>query len=710
MVRDDPAREVYQLATRRFGNDDIYLIALESDDAFAPEQLETLRAIGQRVARLPYVRRAESLINAHDFRYDREAGYLDVGRLVSEIPRNPTALAALRERALTDPVYPKQVVSRDGRTAAINVSFRRVTDREFLEADLDARIRAIVAEEARSGQHFYFTGRPHVKTRAYELMVQDMLRLTPLAILAAALTTFLLTRSWRMVLLPLSACLTATLWTFAVLAWLEVPLNLVTIVLGPTLIALGGLYGIHVLGRFDVERQAGGSALELALRTLRYARLPVLVAGATTCVGFGALLLAHTLATSELGLFALFGVAALTLISLTGIPAVLALLPVGSGATVRGLHLDRLFAGWSRIVARRPTLILLVWLVVLASAIAALRHVVVDTDYLTFFDRGSQVRRDFAAIHHLLMGPVPLYVILDAGEEGAFREPGRLRKIESLQRRLEKLPAVHTTLSMVEPIRKLNRHLEGDDPTEERIPDSREAVSDLVFLIPKNQLRRFATPNHSAANIAVRTGELGSRAVRALETEIHSVLSAAEAKPDGAEAAVTGNAIVLNRSADRVALDQFRCVGFASLAIFVLLASTLRSARLGLLAMIPNWVPVLLFFGILGAGAAPLSLPTGLIGSLSLGVAIDDTVHLLVSYRRQRAKGTDPDRAIAGALQQVGRPLVITSVMLIAGFLVLTVSGFATIREFGLLTALTMALCLATDLALLPPLLARARL
>ena len=231
----------------------------------------------------------------------------------------------------------------------------------------------------------------------------------------------------------------------------------------------------------------------------------------------------------------------------------------------------------------------------------------------------------------------------------------------------------------------------------------------MVFLIPKADLRRFASSNHSAANIVVRTGEQGSRAVRALEREIRAVLDEPGLAPAGVETAVTGNAVVLNRSADRIALDQFRCVGFASVAIFVLLAVALRSPRLGLLAMVPNGIPVLLFFGVLGGGAASLSLPTGLIGSLSLGVAIDDTVHLIVSYRRQRQAGRGPEEAVAVALQHVGRPIVITSIMLIAGFLTITVSGFASMREFGALTAMTMAICLTSDLGLLPALLVKTR-
>lgn len=123
--------------------------------------------------------------------------------------------------------------------------------------------------------------------------------------------------------------------------------------------------------------------------------------------------------------------------------------------------------------------------------------------------------------------------------------------------------------------------------------------------------------------------------------------------------------------------------------------------------MAPNIAPVLIFFGVLGTGIAPLSLPTSLIGSIALGIAIDDTMHFLVAYRAQRALGRGPEPAVRHCIRSVGRPIVLTSIMLVVGFLMILISGFATLQEFGYLTAFTLAVCLATDLILLPALLIR---
>jgi predicted RND superfamily exporter protein len=283
-----------------------------------------------------------------------------------------------------------------------------------------------------------------------------------------------------------------------------------------------------------------------------------------------------------------------------------------------------------------------------------------------------------------------------------------LSALEQLQSELEAVPGVSQVLSSVDLIRMVNRAMNSGDEKHARIPDTRAALAEATFMLPKAKLRRFSTSNHSRANLIVRTGKSGSASVRALEARLRKVLENADL-PAGFTTGVTGNSILLNRSADGIARNQATQVGFAAGTILLLIIFVFRSVRIGLVSMVPNVVPVLIFFGILGVGVAPLSLPTSLIGSIALGIAIDDTMHFLVAYQARRSKGATPENAARACIKQVGRPIFMTSVMLVVGFLVIVASGFATLREFGVLTAVTMAVCLTTDLILLPALLVRTR-
>jgi len=709
----DPGTAAYRRAVLDFGDDEIFVIAMETDNVFTYENLSALRRLGRAIAKLPGVRSTESLVNVSIIRNDPERDLLEVRPLIQEIPREAAALAALRERALADPLLAKSVVSTDGRSAALNVRFHDWTDLELIRADVDGQLRALVAAEISGERRFYVAGRPHMKAAAHALMVRDLQRLMPLAVLVMALLLWIVTGSARGVIIPIGTVLIATLWTFGAMALWNVSLNLLTVVLGPVLIAVGSVYGVHILAHYEsaaLRAESSRAAADLMAATTR---APVLMAGASTVIGFGALLLTDIPAARELGAFAALGVTAVTLISLTGLPAFVALLPLrkrtdSPRAAAIGSRLDAALARLAHLASSRSRAVLAGWGLLCALAVALIPRIEIDTDYLTFFPEESRLRSDFAAVNALLAGAVPIYVVLSGEGSGTFSEPRNLRTLERVQGRFDGLAGVTHTLSVADLVRVVNRAVREGNPAEERIPDTLGEVAELMLVIPKSKCKPLSNVDHSRANLPVRTGEQGSAAVRSLVADLSTVLEEELTPP--LRATITGDTVLLNQSADRLAVHQARPVGVTAVAVFAIVALVFRSLPLAAVALIPNLVPVLLFYGLLGAGLAPLSLPTSLIGSIVLGIAVDDTVHFLTRYRAGRNAGLAPAEAVIDCGRRVGRPIAITSVMLFLGFLVVALSGFATLRQFGLLIGLTVAICLTTDLLLLPAALVRARI
>lgn len=716
---EDPTRDLYRRAVLEFGDDELFAIVMETrSGVFTHEHLTTLAALHDDIARLPGVRRVQSLADVVSFRFVAEEDWIEVGKLFDRVPESAEDLAALRERALGDPLMRRTVISEDGRSAGLSVRFHAMTDAEFLAAGLDERIETLLAEREHAELRFHVSGRPHLKASVYRGMVRDLRVLIPLAVLTLAGVLLLATGSRRGVGLPIAAALVAVLWTHAAMAALDVPITILSSMLGPQLLAIASVYGVHLLAHYDEER-SHGTARAVAERTLGEMRLPVLISGTTTQIAFAAICLTDVPAVQTMGAFSVFGTGCITLLTLTGLPAVLALLPprrevsVLPATVVRiserlALAVDTGLGGLHAFAIRRNGAVILGAVVAAGVASWAIPRIVVDTDYVSFFDADDPVRLDFAAVNRLLSGAIPLYVTVDGGAPAAFRDPRILRSLEALQARIDGIDGVSHSASMIDTLRVMNRAVERDDPAEERIPDTSAGVMELLQLAPKDEMGRFVNGNQSRANLIVRTGEVGSAAIRelvaALRAEIRAELG------EGMSAEPVGNAILLARSADGIAGAQARALGLASLAIFGLVTIALRSWRLGLIALLPNVFPVLLFFGLLGLGFAPLSLPTSLIGAVALGIAIDDTVHFLVRYRRERDAGATPAEASRRTGFSVGRPIAITSAMLSAGFGVIALSSFATLQEFGLLFATTIGLCLVADLLLLPALLIRLRI
>ena len=711
----DPGQALYRSAVLDFGDDEVYVVAIECGEVFETRCLRLVDDLSVEIAQLEEVRSISSLMDVTSFRYVKEEDWVEVRPFIEEVPSDPAELADLRRRALADPVYVRSIVSEDARTAAININFRRMTDAELIDSRLDERIVEILDRTlGREGLAFYVSGRPHFKTHVYQGMVRDIRFVLPLSIAVMAVVLWIFTGSLRGVLLPLAVSLSSILWTFGAMAFLGRSLTLLTGLVGPMLLAIGSIYGVHVLARYQEEARRSDTREEAALACLRHMLVPVTIAGLTTMLGFGALLITDVPAVFELGAFSALGIAGITLASLTGAPAVLAMLPVRAAprARVAGRieqRLDRALAGLARRVSRSANSVLVVASLVVVAAAFLVPRIVIDTDYLSYFEETDPVRSDFEAVNQLLSGAVPLYIVLEGTGPGSFREPGVVRAIEEIQERVASVEGVGRTLSFADSMRMLNRAFNSDDPAHEKIPETRPGVTELLFMIPKTELQRFTTVNHGRSNVIIRTGEVGSSDILRLTAAVEEQIAQIDF-PNSVTAQVTGNAILLARSADGIATGQPISVIIAALSIFVLVSIGLRSLGLGAVAMVPNLVPVLIYFGILGLGAAPLSLPTSLIGCMALGIAIDDTVHYIVRYRAERHRGAGPQAAAKLATRFVGRPIAITTAVLSLGFLMVTLSDFATLQEFGLLSALTMAICLVTDLILLPAILVRARL
>ncbi|MCH2170240.1 efflux RND transporter permease subunit [Myxococcota bacterium] len=708
----DPATDIYHHAIRNFGDDEIFLIVMRAPDIFTTKNLKAMRRISRATLNLPAVQSTESLVAVTVIRNDPIRDQLEVRPLLHEIPESPEALESLRAQALADPLLVERLISRDSQTAALQVRFRRDSDLERIRKDVDGQIRRIIESESTDQRSFHIAGRPHMKATAHSLMVTDLQILLPLAMGVMALVLWFFSGSVRGVLMPLGTVSIATLLTFAAMAALETHLNLLTVVLGPILIAVGGVYGVHILAHYELAADDAGSSREASIRLQNATRAPVLMAGTSTAVGFGALLLTDIPAAQQLGGFASLGVVVVTLLSLTLLPACVALLPLRNHsdsprARILGAHLDGLLTGLARFTIRHSGGVIVAWAMACVVALAALPHIRVDTDYLSFFPEDSRLRRDFAAIDDHLSGAIPIYVTFENKDRGSFNDPARLRVLESIQHRIDAVPGVSQTTSIVDLVRSVNRAIHQGDPRSERIPDSEGEVAEVLLVIPKAKARPLINVDQRRANLWVRTGVQGSARVKELVRHLEAAVSAEI--PQSLEAHVTSDTVLINRSADGLASNQARTVGITALMVFLVVCTTFRSLPLALVALIPNVVPVLLFYGLLGLGIAPLSLPTSLIGSIVLGIAVDDTVHFLARYRLARRRGQSADEAVIDCGRRVGRPIAITSIMLFLGFLLITQSGFAKLQEFGGLIGLTICICLATDLLLLPAVLSRAR-
>jgi predicted RND superfamily exporter protein len=375
----------------------------------------------------------------------------------------------------------------------------------------------------------------------------------------------------------------------------------------------------------------------------------------------------------------------------------------------------------ARAIVRAPESIWWVALLLAVLALLGMRRIEVDSDFLTYFSPHSTVRQANEIINREIVGSNLFSVVVEAPAPGALKSWVNLKLLKDLQGFLGTLPGVTSSLSFVDYLEMLESGLNasqgGDIEVNERgelVPAEKPktfwedpAMLDRV-LKPVTQnpapLAGFVTRDFSKANIVVRTNLSGSRAIERTLARIREYV--AVRFPAEMRVRLTGNLVLITGTATDIVRGQIESLALALGVIFLVLTLMFLSVRIGFLAVVPNVLPILIFFGVMGWLGIRLNLGTSLIAAIALGIAIDSTIHYMARLNLELRGETDQQLAITRALRRVGAPIIYTTVALFLGFLTFAFSSFVPIQDFGRLTSVTMATALGANLVLLPALLA----
>ena len=338
---------------------------------------------------------------------------------------------------------------------------------------------------------------------------------------------------------------------------------------------------------------------------------------------------------------------------------------------------------------------------VFAASVFCATKIQVNTEVIGNFRADSALRRGYDAVNEHLGGATSFYVMIESEQQGAFEDPDNLRALAFFQVWLQAQPEVGETTSMVDHLRVIHDAFREGDGSALRIPDSRRLTAQLLLMGSNEELDKLVDPAHRTATIQLRSTCTASEEFAALTARIEERLAEL---PAGLHGSTTGNAILLTRAADRISRGQAISLVAASVMIGLIMIVYLRSVVLGLAALVPNVLPVAVYFGALGLTGVTLNNATALMGSIVLGVAVDDTIHLLVHFREGVRHRGDEARAVREALAHVARPVTYTTLVLCLGLLIVATSQLETQAQFGALGAFTLAVAWAADIVITPAL------
>jgi predicted RND superfamily exporter protein len=704
-IEGSPELAAYRDYLASFGSDELLVIAFEHPDLLGREGLSTLRVLTDELLEVEGVEDVMSLDTAYDVEFGPFGPFAAplVPDALEEAP--PAAELLARVRAL--PLARDGLVDEAGRTAAIVVKPRaselgadaRHTQRRVLDG-----VDAVLARPEFAGLRFHLAGSPVFNRALERLNTRDNALFTPVAAGLVAVLLALALRGAVAVALAM-ACVGGTVaWVRGTMTLLDVPLDTTTSLLAPLLMVLAVCVVVHVLARYQRERAAGRSAAQAVDEIEAHVFLPALLTALTTAIGFVSLLVSPIASVRSFGVFSALGATVSFVLGAVAVPAALRVLePVG-----RAAGRDRVgvgLAGIARFSEQHAGKILAATAALVLLGIASLPGLRVSTHDGDFFPPEHPINLAYDFIEARLGGITPLELVFESERPAGLRDPAALAAMARVQEFLDAAPETLRGVSLVDWVDQAREALEGPE-ARQRVLDAAtlERAAFVLEAVAADDLPYWVRDDWSRARLSSRSLGLDSEQNTALLARVEAAARAAVAGVPGLHVSVTGLVPVFARMEEYLLASQIRSFATASLAIFVVFAVLLRSVGWALVAMVPNLVPVVLTLAWMALAGIPLDVVTVMIASITLGIVVDDTVHLLHGFQRARASGLAPGAAMGDALARSGHALVFTALVLSLGFATLALSEFRPTARFGELTAITIAVALAAELLLLPAL------
>ena len=705
---DNPQLAAFDALENTYSTSNAALIAIAPRDGsvFTRESLVAIEELTEAAWRTPYSSRVNSLTNyTHSEALEDE---LIVGSLVDDASALSDADVVRVEKIALDAVeIAGRLVAYDGRTAGVAINFILPENHDQAVIEITDYLNSVLAE-ARANHpaiDYYMTGDVVMNRTFADVTQSDIQTLTPIVFVIIVGATIILLRSILGTVAIIAVLVFVVNTTLGFAGWNGVVFSPTNSGVPIIVMVIAIADSIHVVTSVLLGMRRGLDRNAAIVESIRINAYPIFITSVTTAIGFLSLNASDSPPFHILGNYVAFGVLCALVYTMTLLPALLSILPLrarrvqSEGTAFFGRLADF-------VIARRTFLLGSVSLVIVVLAIGIPRIELSD-NMAQYFDDRYEFRRDTDYVIDNLTGLDKLEYSLSAGREGGITDPDYLHKVDAFAEWYRQQPEVTHVQAFSDIMKRLNKNMHGDDPTFYRLPDDPDLAAQYLLLYELSlpfgsDLNDRIDVAKSATRLVVTTKNAWSRDIRELD-ERAEVWLRANAPAFAQEA--SGLSVVFAHLSLRNINSMLRGTITAMALISFILIWIFKSVRIGLLSLLPNFIPAIMSFGLWGYLVGHVGIASSVVIAVVFGIVVDDTVHFLSKYLKARREGLSAPEAVRSAFHMVGYALWTTTAVLSVGFLVFATSGFEVSWALGLLVTTTIVFALVADFLLLPTLL-----
>jgi predicted RND superfamily exporter protein len=695
---------------REFGNDDAVVVAMHSPSGiFDVESATLLAELTERIWDMPDIIRVESLSN-FNWVHAEDDDIIVEPLFPDDVPLTAELMAARKKIAMEHETLPNYLISEDAKTAMLFAFIIPGIDAPPDNPKIVHPVRELVAELTEKGDEaFYLSGGPPLSLAFEEVATADMQALIPFVLLATIVLLIALMRSVAGVILPLVVVFLSVISTLAFAGHAGIKLGNVTTTLPQILIAIGIADSVHILVTFYQSMKRGRSRAESARYSLLKNFMPTVLTSISTAIGFLSFASADLRPVADLGILAAFGTIVAWIFTYLVLGSLLFMLPLRASKVS-----DELIARNDEIAGRMtdtikanrmPIIVVFAVACLVGLGLSVLNEV--NSDPFKYFSEGYPTRVANEFIEAQVGGARGVELVVDAGTEEGIKDPDFLQRVEKLQAWIETQDKITRAVSIVDILKQTHRSLHGGDDAFFKLPDTKEMVGQELLLYTMGLPQGMDVSDRvSINNDRIRVTVLWTIAK---SSEAVGKMREIEAKGVelGLKVVATGKNLLWQSLNGYVVQAFLVSLTTAIVLISLLLIIFFRSVGLGLLAMIPNVVPLIAGGALLYFLGQDLDIGTVLVGAVCLGIAVDDTIHILSNYNRLQSEGKNRRDSVHEVIAHTTPALFTTTAILVISFGTFAFATYSPNMYFGILTALILLVALFTDMTFLPALLLR---
>ena len=690
--------------------ENIMVIGVETDSFFTNKNIKHWKDLEKDLREIDGVEQVVSITEIFTLERDTEQRSFRFNKLFEKDQYHQEELDSLKEVALSLPFFENLIYSKENNIYLMMISLRHdqliTKERNYL---LEKLIDVIDVYAEATAHEIRYSGLPYIRISLSVLIEREMYMFILFAVLITAAILYLLFRSFRIMMFSLLVVAISVLWGLGFMAIIGYEITLLTAVIPPLIIVIGVPNCIYLLNKYHHEYSIHGNKVKALQRVIQKIGSATFVTNLTTASGFGTFMFTNIRILNEFGLVASVGIMGVFLVSITLIPTIFSFLPPPVPRHLQHLESARLKNTITRVILTglyKRKVVFIASIIIILVGLWGLTLVQSKGYMVDDVPKNHRAYLDLKYFEKNFAGVMPLEIVIDTERPRGAMQEATLRRINQLQERLKAYPELSTPLSVAEAAKFARQGYYNGAPSQYRLPVGPER-SFVMSYLPREMgdnefLNRFVDSTGRLTRIIYNVADVGSIRIKELNSLIKADVDSVF-KENSHLVSVTGGSILYAKGNDYLVRSLLISLAAAILIISCFMAWLFRKARMVLLSVLPNLIPLLLTAAAMGFIGIPLKPSTVLVFSIAFGISVDNSIHFLTKYRQELARTQNNSKvSVVCAIRETGVSMIYTSIVLFFGFGIFIASQFGGTVSLGILVSFTLLVALFSNLIILP--------